>query len=793
MTRRIAIGLWLAFLAVSAIIIARTNFTADLSAFLPSSPTPEQRLLVDQLKEGAVSRMLLIGLRGDDTLARAELSKAMAARLRSQPEFLAINNGEPISLDKDRELLFSHRYQLSTAVTPERFSVDGLRSAIGETLDLLASPAGLLVKSMVPADPTGEIVNLIDEFDAGSRPMTAHGAWVSRDGVRALLLAQTRATGADTDGQERAIGLIRQAHAEASAALASAHPGVRNLTLEITGPGVFSVNSRASIKGEVIRLSTLGSTIIIILLLIVYRSLPALALGLLPVVSGALAGVVAVSLGYGTVHGITLGFGTTLIGEAVDYSIYLFIQSTGSGHRGALRDNRAGNFWPTIRLGVLTSIFGFASLLFSGFPGLAQLGLYSIAGLVAAALVTRFVLPHLLPADFQVRDLTPLGNRLAAGVAVAHRLRLLIVLLVVASATVLFVSRSALWNAELGALSPVPKADQDLDAELRANLGAPDVRYLAVVTAPDAESALQLAEQAGRQLDVLVDAGILAGYETPTRFLPSLATQASRQASLPPRPVLVDRLEAALKDSPLRPERLTPFLESTETARQLPPITRKTLEGTSLALAVDALLLQQPDKWTALLPLRAAQSGEHAQAIDPERVRARLAGLPGVLFVDLKAESDRLYASYLNEALMLSGAGAVAIVLLLAIHLRSPRRLLQVIAPLAAAVIVVVAGLVATGERLTILHLVGMLLIVAVGSNYALFFDQTDGHRPVAGRTLASLAVANLTTVTGFGLLAFSSVPVLKAIGATVGPGAILALLFSAALARPPSVSRPNR
>ncbi len=59
-------------------------------------------------------------------------------------------------------------------------------------------------------------------------------------------------------------------------------------------------------------------------------------------------------------------------------------------------------FWPTIRLGVLTSIFGFASLLLSGFPGLAQLGLYAIAGLITAATVTRFVLPSLLPAKLRI-------------------------------------------------------------------------------------------------------------------------------------------------------------------------------------------------------------------------------------------------------------------------------------------------------------------------------------------------------------------------------------------------------
>jgi predicted exporter len=86
------------------------------------------------------------------------------------------------------------------------------------------------------------------------------------------------------------------------------------------------------------------------------------------------------------------------------------------------------------------------------------------------------------------------------------------------------------------------------------------------------------------------------------------------------------------------------------------------------------------------------------------------------------------------------------------------------------------------GQQLTILHLIGMLLIVAVGSNYALFFDRSS-HGGSAPLTLASLVVANTATVLGFGVLAFSSVPVLSALGTTVAPGAFLALVFSAVLA----------
>jgi predicted exporter len=100
--------------------------------------------------------------------------------------------------------------------------------------------------------------------------------------------------------------------------------------------------------------------------------------------------------------------------------------------------------------------------------------------------------------------------------------------------------------------------------------------------------------------------------------------------------------------------------------------------------------------------------------------------------------------------------------------------------PLVLSVLIVIAGLSLIGERLHLLHLVGMLLIVAVGSNYALFFDRSNDQHRLDAETLVSMLVANLTTAIGFGTLALSKVPVLHAVGVTVGPGAILALLLSA-------------
>ncbi len=756
--------LWLLAMLAGAAIVWNSRFTADMSFFLPARPTAEQQVLVDQLKEGAVARLLMVAIEGGDATQRAALSRELRGRLAKMPEFAAVQNGEAGSLDADRDFLFRHRYLLSPAIAPERFTVDGLRTAISDSIDRLASPAGMMLKPMLARDPSGELFELLRQLNPGAQPNTRAGVWASPDGERALLLLQTRAQGADTDGQEAAIGAVR----EQFAALAAA-AGIADARLQLSGPGLFAVKSRATIKSEVTRLSAIGTLAIIGVLFFVYRSLRLLTLGLLPVLSGALAGVVAVSLAYGTVFGITVGFGSALIGEAVDYSIYYFVQSGRSGVTAWKT-----RFWPTIRLGVLTSVCGFGALLFSGFPGLAQLGLYALTGIATAAFVTRFVLPRVADGGAAPRDLSRLGTALQTAMAVLRRLRWPTLALALAATTYLALHHDRLWSPNLSVLSSVSRADAELDTALRADLGTSDSRFMVVVRGADREAALQAAERAGQALDRLLANGAIDGYDSPAHFLPSAATQAERRASLPAADELRPRLQVALADSPLAASKLEGFITDIAAARQAPDIDRASLDGSGLGLAVDALLLQRPNGWSAVLPLR-LPAGD--PAIANTAVRQALAG-SGALVIDLKGEFNQLYNDYLHEAVLLALAGLAAIVALLAVTLRSPRRLASVLLPLVLAVLIVIAALHLGGERLHLLHLVGMLLIVAVGSNYALFFDRAAGQ--LEPDTLASMAVANLTTAIGFGTLGLSQVPVLHAIGVTVGPGAVLALLLAA-------------
>ena len=772
---------WLALMLAGTVVVWNSRFTADMSFFLPSSPSAEQRALVQQLQDGSVSRLLMVSVAGGDEAQRATVSRALRKALVADPDFLSVQNGEAVGLEGERDRLLAHRYALSPAVNPQRFTEDGLRAAVNDTIDLLSSPAGMLLKPYLAQDPTGELVSILGQLNPGAQPELRAGVWASRDGQRAMLLLQTRALGSDTDGQAAAIDKVRTSFETArSGAAADA------LTMELSGPGQFAVQARETIKAEAKRLSMISSIAIWLVLFWVYRSFKLLALGLIPVLSGTLAGIVMVSLVHGTVFGVTVGFGSALIGEAVDYAIYYFVQA---GHQGVDQWRRV--FWPTIRLGVMTTAIGFGALLFSGFPGLAQLGLYALSGVVTAALVTRFVLPSLTGPGLRVPSHEVWVRRWMALLGQAHRLRWPMVALAMAVAGYLWTQRDALWSANLSALSSVTPEQASADARMRADLAAPDARYLVTVTAPDHEGALQAAEKAGQRLDALVEQGVIGGYDSPARFLPSQQLQQQRLASLPEAALLRERLQRALVDAPLSASRLEPFIADTGAARAAGRMTRAQLEGSALALAVDALLIPGRDGgWTAMLPLRPAPDAPDA-AIPVAPLEQALAG-SGALFVDLKTEFEGLYATYVDEAVNLSLMGVLAIAVLLAVSLRSARRLARVLFTLALTVGIVMVLLNLGGVKLHLLHLVGLLLIVAVGSNYALFLDRAEDGEPLDPGTLLSMGVAVLTTVIGFGTLASSEVPVLQAVGITVGPGALLALVLSAVLVYPGPDPQPS-
>src|SRR5690606_13313067 len=112
---------------------------------------------------------------------------------------------------------------------------------------------------------------------------------------------------------------------------------------------------------------------------------------------------------------------------------------------------------------------------------------------------------------------------------------------------------------------------------------------------------------------------------------------------------------------------LAPFVDDVARSRRLEPLGIDDIAGTTFALGVDSLIVRAPGRSSAILPLRAPDGADGH--IDATAVRTALAAFEpaeAIHLLDIKAETDSLYAGYLAEARLLSLGGVVAIALAIA-------------------------------------------------------------------------------------------------------------------------------
>src|SRR5580692_7456131 len=108
-----------------------------MAAFLPKTASPAQRVLVDQFRDGALSHLVLVAIEGAPPDRLVAASQEIAAILRQDKQFLAVQNGEDSGFDQDRTFLWSHRYLLSDQVDADHFTAAGLRASLERDLAVL--------------------------------------------------------------------------------------------------------------------------------------------------------------------------------------------------------------------------------------------------------------------------------------------------------------------------------------------------------------------------------------------------------------------------------------------------------------------------------------------------------------------------------------------------------------------------------------------------------------------------------------------------------------------------------
>lgn len=761
---RLALALGL-LAAATTVIFSLVPIRANVTVLIPEKQNRDLALLFSALQEGPANRLVLVALQPENGAAPLEapatLSRAFKAKLRDSGFFEQVLNGE-ISLNQSAfDPFFIHRYHLNPPLDPESFTVPGLRRALQGLLSRLQGFEAPVVEDIMAADPTLRTLAVAALWRPAAIAERRQGVWVGGDGARVLLLARIRGSAFDFPQQEAMIQAVRTAADDLE-------PAFGPLKLWLSGPSVIAVDSRKRNEAESLRLMLLCVPLVIGLLLLFFRRLAVLPLAVLPLISGFLAGTLAVTAVFGFVHISTLGFGVTLIGVSVDYPLHLMTRlRSEAAEKAAVQ-----RIWPALILGVLTTILGFLPMVLSSFPGVAQLGVFTFTGLATAAAVTRWFLPRV--AGVASGSLRPwVAKTLTWRGFAIERFRPIALLLGAAALGLLILRGEEVWKQDLSSLSPLPDSVRAEDRLLRQDLKAATPRNILTIAGRTPEQVLQRSEALLPLLTRLEAEGTLDGFDLAARYLPSRAEQQGRLARIPEDDVLRDRLALALEGLPFKPGAFEPFLTALAEAKAAKPLGPEDIGAEGLRQHLRGLLLERDDGATGLVSLRGLPKIEELEPALGE------AGLAGVQLIDIKKATQDLMDTYLQETLIWAAFGGLLALLLLSFVLRSVGAVAQVALPVALSVLLTAAVMAQISDGLSLFQILALLMVAGLGVDYAVFLRQS-GQGETDARKDSALAVClcAATSFCVFAALASASIPLLSQIGLTAAVGTFFSLLL---------------
>ncbi|MCL2449480.1 MAG: MMPL family transporter, partial [Polyangiaceae bacterium] len=545
------------------------------------------------------------------------------------------------------------------------------------------------------------------------------------------------------------------------------------LRLESSGVNRFNVAVEKTVRADVERISIASTAGVVVLFLLIFRSLRYVALGIIPLVAGTICAMAAGIAVFGSLHGITLAFGSSLIGVGIDYAEHYFSHYT-------IAPDLAGpeaafaRLWPGLVVGAVTTVAGLSGLAFTSFPALREIAVFSTVGVVAALLSTRWFLPPLMPRRPRPVWLQQKLARLFGRAMVAvRRARRLLWFLPLAGLLVCALGLPRVrWVDDMSALSAVDPALLAEDVRVRERVAKADPGRFVIVLGDDDEQALARNDDVARRLEAAKRDGILDGYGSLHSLVWSAALQMRSRDAITGDATLPARMSAALGAEGFVASGFRPFAENA-------------LDPAAGPLTLDELLrspladLARPFRVTVggRVGLITLLGGVH----QPAALRARLDGMSDVLLLDQKAFVDGAYARFRTRTLQMIAVGLAVVFAIVHARYRRLRLSLAAFLPAILAVAVSLALLALLGQALNLLHLVGVLLVLSMGADYGIFVVESRDDAEELGATLLSLVVAMLSTVLSFGLLGMSRNPALAALGITAGLGTLLSVVFAPA------------
>lgn len=743
------------------LVAPRLSFTTSITRFLPTdgdSAGRRSEAIASALANGDTAQTLVVDLTADSA-ALARVASRFHTFLREHPRVRTVTSAGTES-EREQIAAFIVKQAPWTFLAPHDFDEKALRARLLALKDHLAAPDSALYSRAAPRDPLGGTWEAVHALEKLADPSTVarEGILYSADERHAFFFVTTKASAFDAPEQRRFLADLQQWKAAQTEAP----------SLAFAGAAPFAVASEAQIQHDIQHIGIWSTVGILLLFALLFRSLRLIVLALVPMAAGCVGGLVACHFAFGSVHGITLAFGTSLLGVGIDYAEHYYAHFALLPEDGPFRAMKS--VWRSIALGGFTTILGLSGLLFSGSHGLEEMAVFSAASVMTAFFATVFLVPPFMPRSYRKPPLlAALYSRATVVVRSMIRLgRTGWVRFVLVASLASFVALGALrtrFTDEVDLLLDPRGAHVVEDKLVRARLQSQTSDAVAVLIAEEATFAERLSELTA-ELEQARERGLLRAFPKVDSLLPSQRRQdESRARAIASEPAI----RGVLAELDFEPSAFEPYFRALGT------------ESSSLTVAD---LMASPLRQLVRIEQKQLPGGAKGYMLvlplgGVENVNALQAGVKSAFVVEPRRELVTVFRNVRAQMTWASALGLIAIFLVLGLRYRSARLALAASLPAAVAAGLTMAIFAVAHVPLNILHLVALLLVLGMGVDYGVFLVDKTQSTTEAARSLVSILTASLTTILSFGLLAFSENPGLSALGRTVALGVLGSLVLS--------------
>jgi len=793
----------LAVLAVLSLwFAAGLKQDSDITSFIPEGEQKKAVALKNLVVSGNSAKTMIFALKCPKecgSKAGACLDKA-GEELRKSGLFEHVATGVPADMGKVFfKTYFDSRFGLLSS-QPEKdipviFNHAHLLKRFEKLRKVLALPSAMFMKDMVTRDPLLLFQSRMEmlEKEAGKKTALLCGKrFCSKDRRHLLLMARTKARPMDVDSQSKVLALAEKTVEKIRK---EAGPGY---DLEFTGINKFAVESSSRIKKDITLAMALSFIGVAALFLLFFKRVRFIPVVILPILFGMLVAVGVTQALFGGIHGLTLAFGSTLLGIGIDFPIHLLNhmmldKKNLDDSRQARRSGRAGkSLNMSLFMGMFTTVLGFGAMALSSYPGVRQIALFSAVG-VFSAFAFSIAFGPLARGLFRFGENAGLRQRQVFTditrtiITFAWKRRRIIQAISVVLLVVSFVLSTGLKEEkDLRNLQAADPATLKQDKEIRSLLPASYMQLLLFTTSRDLEMTLRKNDGLYLDLKKLKASGRIKGFASLHLLLPSLDLQERNLKVLGSIKGLEESIREAMREEGIRPAAFGPFFKDLDGALsgKSPLVKASDLRSEpGLAMLLSSMLyIRENKKPVVVTTASTSNPGDDLSDVLPEGTTS----FSEIAFV------NHALSMFHKEASILILAGLLIIALAIFGYKRSILSGLASIAPALIAGVVTLALLALLGERINFLHISSLLLILCMGVDYGIFIsDSLSARDEIAFEVaLRSVILSALTTCFTFGVLAVCRNPALKAIGHTVGPGIVIAALLAIVLT--PSLQGPG-